>query len=370
MMAGCRLWIIVATAAAALVVAACAPVAVPPQPRQEGAPAKRLSTSVIFPSNTPERGFTFYFVAEELNFYQDENLEVRFVNSDGSGAAIQQIIAGQVDVGTPHASAVLNAANRANPMRTVYTYSTTPTFGLFAKEDSPVKDVRDIVGKRIGITEEAGGEVAVVSAVLKNLGKDATKDVRMIAIGEGGPATYQAIAGGQVDAFAMSYSDIIVLTHTAAGQLKIRDITPPEFAAFPAHGLYTTKKVLDDADKREATTRLSRALAKATLFCHTNWEACVQIVKKLKPELFRDEALARAGLERTRGITVVPQGVRFGEHRAEAWKAFIGFQRGADPQFKLTEDFLNEFLVFDYLDEANRFDKEQVAKMARDYKIP
>lgn len=361
-------WLTLAIVVIAIIMVACRGGAEGQQQVRPGVPSKRLTTSVIFPSNAPERGFTAYFVAKELGFYEEENLEVKFVNSEGSGAAIQQMVAGQVDLGTPHSSAVLNAANRGNPMRYIYTYSTAPTFGLFVREDSPIRDVRDLIGKTVGITEEGGGEVAILSAVIKGLGRDPTRDIKMVAIGEGGPATFQAIAGGQVDAWAGSYADLAVLTHTAAGRLRIRDITPPEFQAFPAHGLSTTKKVLDDSDKREAAVRLARALAKASLFCQTNWEACVQIIKKQNPEMFREEGLQRTIMERTRQITLVPEGKRFGEHNPEAWKLFIEFQRATDPQFRLTADFLNEFLVYDYLDEINRFDKNRIIKMAQEYK--
>jgi NitT/TauT family transport system substrate-binding protein len=331
-------------------------------------PTKRLSTSFIIPSNTSEIQFPLYFVAKELGFYDEENLDVKFVNSEGSGAAVQQMVAGQVDMGTPHASAVLNAANSGQAMRYIYTYSTTGTFGLFVKEDSPIRDPRDLVGKTIGVTDENGGEVAILSAVFKGLGKDITKDAKLVAIGEGGPATFQAISGNQVAAFAMSYADTIVLSDTAGGGLKIREITPQEFQSFPAHGISITKKNLDDADKRQAATRLGRGLAKATLFCQTNWEACVQIIKKMKPEAFQKEALQRAVMDRARTITTVPEGRKFGEHRPEAWRSFIEFQRASDEKFKLTPDFVNEFLVNDLLAEINNFDKDRITKMAREYK--
>src|SRR5919197_5487350 len=134
------------------------------------ASAKRVSISFVFPNNQPERGFYPYFVARELKFFDEENLEIKFVNTGGSGVAIQQMIAGQVEAGTPHASAVLNAASRGNPMRHVYTFSTTGNFGLFVKESSPVKSVKDLKGKTVGITEPGSGEVAIVNAALKGEG--------------------------------------------------------------------------------------------------------------------------------------------------------------------------------------------------------
>lgn len=327
---------------------------------------KRLGVSIVFPSNSPERGFYPFFVARELKFYEEEKLDVKFVNAGGSGAAIQQVIAGQVDFGFPHSSSVLSASSRGNPMRYLYTYTTAGNFGLFVKDASPIKSVKDLKGKTIGISEQGGGEVAILNASLRAVGIDPIKEVRLLVIGEGGPVTFQAIDSDQVDAHAGSYNDIIALTDTAAGRLKLREITPAEFKVFPSHGITALQKNLDDPDKREAVIRLGRSIAKATLFCQTSRNACMAVMKKAAPVMFQREQLGMAFVGRVLETSKVAKGAKIGAHRPDAWEKFIQFTMQTDPKFKAPD--LKVFLVHDYVDQFNKFDKTRIARLAQEYK--
>lgn len=328
---------------------------------------KRLSTSIVFPSNSPERGFYPFFVARELKYFDEEKLDVKFVNAGGSGAAIQQVIAGQVDFGIPHSGAVLSASSRGNPIRYLYTYTTAGNFGMFVKEGSPIKSVRDLKGKTVGISEQGGGEVAVLNAALRAVGIDPIKDVKYLVIGEGGPVTFQAIDSNQVDAHAGSYNDIIALTDTAAGRLKLREITPAEFKVFPSHGIAALQKVLDSPEKREAAIRLARAVAKATLFCQSSRDACMAVMKKAAPVMFQREQLGMAFVGRALMTSRIPAGTPLGSHRPDAWEKFIEFTKQTDPKFKAPD--LKLLLVQDYIGPVNQFDKARVASVAKKYKM-
>jgi NitT/TauT family transport system substrate-binding protein len=50
-----------------------------------------------------------FYIAQQLGYYKDEKLDVRFEVSNGSSAALRQLIAGNVDAALPSPAAYLNA---------------------------------------------------------------------------------------------------------------------------------------------------------------------------------------------------------------------------------------------------------------------
>ncbi len=321
----------------------------------------QLSVNFIFPNEgNPEIIFYAFFVAEDLGFFAEENLVATPIGSDGSSAATQQMVAGQADAGTPFSAAVLEAFTLGLDTRYLYTYSTAQNFGIVVLDDSPIQSVADLAGKTIGISEEDGGEVPVIRAALQNVGLDPDNDVTLLAIGEGGPATLAAIENGEVDAYSSSTGDQLTLR---ARGLVLRDITPPEFDAFPAHGISTTVDALEN--NRAGLVALARGYAKATLFCQTSPEACETIMKRLSPIEWEEEELGDLNLQRLIDITAVPEGSLIGEHRREAWDAFNQFRVDTDEEAILAD--LDTFLVSDLTEEFNDFDHQALIDMANGY---
>jgi len=318
------------------------------------------SLRFIFPNEgDPEIIFYAYWVADDLGYFEDEGLDVTPLGSDGSSGATQQLIAGQADAGIPFSASPLEAASKGLDMRYVYTYSTAQNFGIFVPSESDIEGIEDLEGTTIGITEADGGEIPVIEASLRRVGLEPS-DVEMLAIGEGSPSTLAAIEKGEVDAYSSSFGDFLILQ--TAG-LDMRDITPSEFDNYPAHGVSTTMAAIEQ--KGDALAKLGRAMAKATLFCHTNREACKTILKRLNSAQFEDEALADVELDRLLSITEVPEGEQIGAPNREAWEAYNDFWVETTPDAEPAD--LDEFLVDDFVDDFNDFDHEAVIEEAENY---
>lgn len=327
----------------------------------DAAGAESAELRFIFP-NDGQPGIIFYpyFVAEDLGFFEEENLTVTAIPSDGSSAATQQMVAGQADAGTPFSASVLEAFVEGLDSRYVYTYSTGQNFGISVLADSGIQSVEDLEGATIGISEADGGEVAVINAALTNAGLDPETAVEMIPIGQGNPASLAAIENGEVDAYASSGGDMLLLR---ARGLDLRDITPDEFKNFPAHGISTTAAALEE--KSDALGRFGRAYAKATLFCQTNRDACQTIMARLSPAEFEEEVLGETEMTRLLDITVVEEGAQFGAPNREAWDAYNEFRLITEPDAELAD--LDTFLVDDLVEEFNDFDHDAVVEMAENY---
>ena len=95
---------------AALVLGACGPRATPTTaPPTEAPPAEGLKeVTILLPYI---RSMTFYslFVADAMGYFEDEGLDVTVEPGDGGSFAVQQVAAGQVEVGMANPAAVLLA---------------------------------------------------------------------------------------------------------------------------------------------------------------------------------------------------------------------------------------------------------------------
>jgi len=310
----------------------------------------------LFPINMATSGFYPFYAARDLGFWEEEGLKVEFQGSGGSGAAIQLLIAGHTAAGIPSMPATLNALSKGQKLKAFYQYSTGTIFYLKVPKDGPIQSVRDLKGKVIGISEPGGGEVPMIKAALQGVGIDPGKDVRMIPIGEGSPATFNAIKSGQVDAYASNFSDTLAVE--LAG-IPLRDITPPEFEAFPAQMMIATPASLEE--NREAIISLARGVAKATLWCQHKPAECEELIKRAAKEQWASPQNAKAVYERSLQITAPRPGKRFGEPTPEELAKYLAFVKAQDPSFNAPE--VNDFLVTDLLDEINQFDRDAVLKV-------
>ncbi len=65
-----------------------------------------------------------WLAADKLGYYNDLNLDVEFVPTGGSGDAIEQLIAGNLDAGNPSMPSVGEALLGGQDVVNIFTYST------------------------------------------------------------------------------------------------------------------------------------------------------------------------------------------------------------------------------------------------------
>ncbi|MBI3126476.1 MAG: ABC transporter substrate-binding protein [Candidatus Tectomicrobia bacterium] len=310
----------------------------------------------LFPISPPGGTFYAFSVAKELGFWEQEGLEVSWKGTGGSGAAVQLLIAGHADAGIPSMPATLNAVGRGQKLHGFYQYSTGSLFFLKVPANSPVKSVKDLKGKNIGISEPGGGEVPMVKAALQGAGLNPDKDVRLIPIGEGSPATFEAIKSGRVAAYASNFQDNLAVE--LAG-IPLRDITPAEFHAFPAQMMIASPDALKK--HRQALIILARGVAKASLWCQSKPDQCEKLQSNVSKEEWATPKVAKPLLTRAMQITKLQPGKRIGEPVRANLENYLAFLTKSNPKFKAPK--ADEFLKTDMLDEINKFDRDAVLKI-------
>ena len=354
-----RLAALALTASAALVVAGCS--------GGEEAPAAGERQSIkmgMAATDTFTAEWWGWLAADKLGYYDDLNLDVEFVPTGGSGDAVEQVIAGNLDAGNPSMPTVGEALLGGQDVVNIFTYSTGAIFGIFTPQDSDITKIADLAGKKIGVSEAGGGEVAFLEAALRAEDIDPISGVTIIPIGDGGPETYAAITNKEVDAYSTAYNDIFGLQ--ASGML-LDDLTPEFYKNFPARGIITTSKVIED--KPEALQALSRGTAMGIEFCLANNEACINFLKEANPAAFEANAdgVSQGLLRFDLSLTQVPprNPDRIGAHDDEETRIFLdtiaSTMEGSAPYD------LNKFLNTQFLDSANDFDRAKVREEAANY---
>lgn len=346
-------------ASAALVLAGCS------SGGESSEPGARQSIKMgMAASDTFTAEWWGWLAADKLGYYDDLGLDVEFVPTGGSGDAIEQLIAGNLDAGNPSMPSVGEALLAGQDVVNIFTYSTGAIFGIFSPPGSGITDIAGLRGKKIGVSEAGGGEVAFLEAALRAEGIDPISEVTIIPIGDGGPETYAAIENKSVDAYSTAYNDIFGLQ--ASGML-LDDLTPEFYKDFPARGIITTSKVI--ADKPEALQALSRGTAMGIEFCLANNEACINFLKEANPAAFEANAdgVSQGLLRFDLSLTQVPprNPERIGEHDPEETRIFL--DTIASTMESAAPYDLDTFLNTQFLDFANDFDRATVREEAANY---
>ena len=305
-----------------------------------------------------------WLAAKELGYYEELGLDVEFVAAGGSGAAMEQVVAGNADAGNPSAPAFGEAALVGLPVVNVFTYSNGAIFGIFVPEDGPYQSIADMRGANIGISEPGGGEVAFLEAALRAEGIDPITDVQLIPIGDGGPETLAALDNGSVDVYSTAYNDIFAIQ--TAG-VNLVDLTPSIYNTFPARGIITTQDTL--ANKRDALEMFSRGTAMGIYFCFENLEACRDLMKGAIPQAFEQNAdgISQGDLRFTLATTQVrPASLdNIGVHDAAGTQSFLDLIQSTSPDYISVN--AADVLFDEFIDSANDFDRDRVAADAAAY---
>jgi NitT/TauT family transport system substrate-binding protein len=144
------------------------------------------------------------FVAQEKGFFGKEKLEVELIPFNSGTAIIDALVAGRIDVNacgstTGYWFAEQNISGR---FRIFLAYGTpsieNPSFAAIVRKDSPLKDLTDLKGKKVG-TFPGATSVALARAIIRTQMDPEAAGVIFTEVPP--PNLISALAAGQIDAF-------------------------------------------------------------------------------------------------------------------------------------------------------------------------
>jgi NitT/TauT family transport system substrate-binding protein len=232
-----------------------------PAAAQAGKIEKSDITFGVFPINN----YGVVYLSIQQGFFREEGLNVTPRVMGGNPVA--GIIGGDFDTGGVTWTAFLLAINRGVPLIPLSESDRGALGqGLFmVKNDSPIKDVADLVGKKIGVPTVGGACDLILNDVLHKRNLD-YKSIGYTVVGV--PDMAPLVLRGGIDAACIP-EPLLSKAQAQGGLRSVFDMfSQPEHHRFPLVGFPVTQKFAEANPNTVAA--LKRALAKGLKFAHHN----------------------------------------------------------------------------------------------------
>ena len=322
---------------------------------------KEVRLALSFPNGA---AWPYLSVAEEMGYFRDEGLKVTIINLNGASASYKAMATGQADYAFSGPAQVLNGLAAGEETKSFYTAYQGHVYQFAAPENSPYKRIADLKGQKIGISTVAGGQYPYLLATLKNAGLTPGKDVEIAEVGRGGPAAI-ALEQKRVAAYSASFVDLMAIELTG---MKMHRFTEGPTSTFISDSLIATNASLEKDPK--TAIGLARAIARATVFCFENQNACWASITKAVPENGKNPKFTKPLLRYTLELHKLGPDAhgQWGYQSPKAWEAIDEFLVDSG-QLKQKVDASKAF-TNDLIPEINHFDVAKVKADAAHYKVP
>src|SRR6202011_205102 len=122
-----------------------------------------------------------------LGYWKGEGYDVEVLPVGASLQALQQMVAGNAEFGQVNASAIVQANSKNDLPARIVMGNGVIDWSIAVDADGPIKSVKDLKGKTVGVFSLATGGVAYFNNLLRANGLDPTKDVDLVPLGLGAP---------------------------------------------------------------------------------------------------------------------------------------------------------------------------------------
>jgi NitT/TauT family transport system substrate-binding protein len=217
----------------------------------------------------PQGSQFFAFVARHQGMWRSRGLDIEIVRGFGSVPALQTVLEGQNELGIIAAPTILASAAQGADPRVIGVIGYDATMGIMVLDDSPVRALKDLEGRRLGSSPGAA-ELAFVDPYLTRSRVDPKKVGRVSLQAN---VLESSLLNKQVDAItAFATSN---MPNMLAQGVKVR------FFPYSAAGLViysncltTTPKFL--SENRPVVEAWADGLAEAVKFSLANFDTAVE----------------------------------------------------------------------------------------------
>ncbi|QIB45788.1 ABC transporter substrate-binding protein [Streptomyces aureoverticillatus] len=200
-------------------------------------------------------------MAMRKGFFKAEGLTVRTTTLSGGAESVSRLRAGALDISFGnYVSYFLAHANKAIDLRIVAdAFQSAPrTHAVLVKKDSPVKSLKDLQDKKIGVNTKRNVSALLVKKAGKAEGASFDDDKNFAEIDM--PNMETALKAGSVDAVQAVEPFVSAIEKSGTGRV-VADLGKPPTAGFPVAGYAATASFAEDNPKTVAA--FQRAMARA-----------------------------------------------------------------------------------------------------------
>jgi NitT/TauT family transport system substrate-binding protein len=210
------------------------------------------------------------WAAEKLGLFKKAGIEAKLITFRGGAAAQEALTAGSADIIAYFSPAVALAVSKGAREKMVGTVGAGHVgWNLIVKADSPFNSVKDLAGKKVGISAKATTSDMAALWIAENAGVK-FQEIPL------GASLVPALRGGQVDAIV--FSALITTREIESGQARLLlDLTkemPPTLA-----NVYTASQDMIDKRPQELRAALG-AIYEALAYMRANPEWTLGYLKE------------------------------------------------------------------------------------------
>ncbi|MEI9924403.1 MAG: ABC transporter substrate-binding protein [Bradyrhizobium sp.] len=241
-------------------------------------------------------------LAQQLGEYEKAGLAVELVDLKGGSDALKAVLGGSADVVSGYFDHCVNLAAKKQELTSFVVYDRYPGLVLVVSpgHTSEIKSIRDLAGKKVGISAPGSSTDFFLKYLLKKNGVDPLS-VPVIGVGLGATSV-AAMEQGQIDAAVMldpsvtvlqgSHPDLRILSDTRT-QKDTLDVFGGEY---PGGALYSTTAWIAGHDKE--VQALTNAMLNTLAWIHTH--SPEDVMAKMPPEMVgKNKELYLAALKNT-----------------------------------------------------------------------
>jgi ABC-type nitrate/sulfonate/bicarbonate transport system substrate-binding protein len=204
------------------------------------------------------------YVATHAGMFKDEGLEVEVTHFSGGGEVVRAVASKSMDIGMVAATAGIIAAGRGEPLKLISAWS-APAYGILfvVATDSPIRTVKDLAGKKVGITRPGSVSHTGLNAALQTNGIQGRVDILPVgAPGDG----WTSLKAGRIQATWHTAPDVYALIER--GEARVLFQISDYLKDYQQGALLARDDYL--RANPEAARKFLRAAARATEFIDRN----------------------------------------------------------------------------------------------------
>jgi len=217
---------------------------------------------------------------DTLGFFKEEGIALEYVSVQGTAVLLPQVANGSVEFGIMNTDLAIIAASKAQPFPVKFFYNMFPRniFEFTVLEDSPIRTLADLKGKKMGVGALSWGNLPMSRLMLQGAGLTWMQDVQVLPVGVG-PAAWARLKSGSVDVLNLPSTQNVMMQE-AGTPIRRLDL-PGDFKQVFSNGIATSNALIEQNPK--LVEGMARAVAKSFVACMTDTETCVRAYWKIDP---------------------------------------------------------------------------------------
>jgi len=220
-----------------------------------------------------------FTVPKAMGFWKEEGLDVEVQLANGTGSALQQLIAGQVVGSVGGVPPTMALVNKGAQIVTVASINSRNIYYPVALQSSRIKSVQDMKGAKVGVVSASSSNVYWIKAMVQRYGLNPDKDLELVSVGSG-PAALQALQSGRIDVLQMFEASYDQIERNGYPLRRFDNIPEFNVLAF-TFGLHARRDTLKNDPS--LLVGILRGITKGIVYAKANPEAVVRMHWKNYP---------------------------------------------------------------------------------------